>query len=231
MMVRTSMAAYLIVPSLGWLFAPVSASQSSLRSAQQPAPPLHDRVRAAGAHLDEALEMGDVASADLSELASRSPLIVIGPVLASRSRLAPDERNVATEVALLVRECPKGAVAPGSLLYIRAPGGTHRFADGRTARQTVAGFRMIRSASVYVLFLRPTPLPVHNLETMPSPAGAELYRARHELAVGPQGIFELDFASGVVIPAASRSDHPLAARYRNTAITGFLSELHRAVPR
>lgn len=207
---------------------PAAAPQ---RGAAKTAPLMYDRVKAAGSHLDETLDAGDVPVANLAELASRAPVVIVGRILGMRSRLAADQVHIATEVAIHVQESLKGPVLLGSLIYYRVPGGSHRFADGRTARQVVPGFRSVRTNATYVLFLRPV-LPAPG---GPAGRGAQPNRsperAQYELAAGHQGQFELQFDSRTVVPAPGGKDHPLAIRYADMAVTDFLVALHRAVGR
>jgi hypothetical protein len=194
-------------------------------------PLLYDRVRAMGSHLDETLDAGDVPYASLAELASRAPVIVIGRTRGLRSRLAADEVGIATEIALSVQECLKGPVPPGSLIYFRVPGGFHRFPDGRTARQALPGFRAVRTDATYVLFLRPIPPAQGTPADVRARRTSDPYRAEYELAAGDQGRFELQVASGTVVPAPGGMDHPLVSRYAGMSVTDFLVELSRAVAR
>jgi len=195
------------------------------------APLLYDRVKAAGSHLDEALDAGDVPVANLAELGSRASVVVVGRILGTRSRLAADQQHVTTEVAVHVQESLKGPVVLGSVIYCRVPGGAHRFADGRTARQTAPGFRMPRPRATYVLFLQPIRPGVSGIvgRGAQAPRGPE--RADYELATGLQGQFELQFERGTVVPAPGGKDHPLAVRYADMPVTDFLAELHRTVGR
>jgi|WetSurMetagenome_2_1015567.scaffolds.fasta_scaffold164126_3 hypothetical protein len=192
-------------------------------------PSLHDRATAAGSHLVEPLTAGDIPIATLSELASRAPVVVVGRVLGARSRLAPDGRGIVTEVAIHVHESLRGGASLGSLVYFRVPGGSHRFADGRTAKQVVPGFRSFRMGATYVLFLRPIRPAVDEPAAVRAARDSGAYRAQYELASGPQGQFELLFEGGTVVPGPGGKDHPLVFRYADMAVSDFLVELHRAI--
>ncbi len=213
-------------------------SQGWAQPAQLPAatrtgmtPTLHERATAAGGRVSEALEPGDLPMANLAELARRSPVVIVAYVMGLRSQLAQDHQGVHTEVALRVVESVKGTVRGGAIVYARMPGGAHRFDDGQTARQTVPGFRTVQPEATYVLFLRPIRVSPPVRTASPGGASGRVYRAQYELAAGLQGVFQLDFAGGTVVPAAVSPDHPLAAGYGTTTVVDFLTELHQSFVR
>jgi len=189
-------------------------------------PTLSERTSAAGGRLQERIDPGDVPVITLDELTARAPVVIIGRALAMRSRLGADERHVNTEVAFSVHSRVKGTVQPGALVYVRAAGGSHRYPDGRTVHQIVAGFRTFRVDATYVVFLRPL-IPGRSA---PAVNRGQLFpeRAQYELAAGPQGAFELDYSTSAVIPAAGAPEHPLATRYATVSLRDFLRELFRA---
>jgi hypothetical protein len=189
-------------------------------------PSLSERTSAAGGRLQERIDPGDVPVVTIDELTARAPVVIIVRALGVRSRLGADERHVATEVAFSVHSRVKGAVQPGALVYVRTAGGSHRYPDGRTVHQIVAGFRTFRVGATYVVFLRPL-IPGRS---SPAVKREQLFpeRAQYELAVGPQGAFELDYSTGAVIPAAGVPEHPLATRYATASLRDFLRELFRA---
>lgn len=187
-------------------------------------------VESSGRHLREALDPGDVPVAALDELASRTPIVVVGRTLGLRTRLAADRRLIATEVALLVQDSLRGLVPAGTVIYIRVPGGSHRLDTGQILTQGAAGFRFIKPATTYVLFLRGLS-PVQAVSAGSAARVGRPFRAEYELAMGQQGQFELDFANDAVVPAAIDRKHPLMARYGVMAVPEFLSELRRVVLR
>jgi hypothetical protein len=189
-------------------------------------PTLSERTTAAGGRWQERIDPGDVPIATLDELTARAPVVIVGRVLGARSRVGADDREVATVVAVSVHAVVKGAVLPEALLYVRTPGGSHRYADGRTVHQTVAGYRSFRVGGAYLVYLR----PLRPATSVPAGKRGPLSpdRAQYELAVGPQGAFELDYTAGTVTPAAAALDHPLAVRYATASLRAFLREAFRA---
>jgi hypothetical protein len=198
--------------SLAWLVSQASAvprEQPPSSAQAKTAGLLYDRVEAVGARLEERLELGDIPHANLA-----------------RSSLAANERQIDTDVAIRVQERVKGSIPGGALVYVRLPGGAHRFPDGRTARQVITGFRAVRPDATYVMYLRPIDAPEAARTGEARRVDGRPRRAQFELAVGPQGLFELDFDRDVVVPAALHLDHPLAMRYATMPVAEFLTELH-----
>jgi hypothetical protein len=182
-------------------------------------------------YLREGLDNGDVPVADVAELGGRAFAVVVGRTLEARSHLTRDGQGVVTEVACLVQARMKGPLSPGKLIYILAPGGLHRFADGRIVNQHPAEFRSLQAAGTYVLFLRPIRAPANAEVGRPEREGALPFRAEYELSAGPQSAFRVDAEGGVIEPAAVSRTHPLAVRYANRPVSEFLNEVSRALHR
>jgi len=212
---------------------PVAAGQGPAARAAKDLRTLHDRVPPGAAHLDEAVDNGDLPVATLEELAGRTPIVIVGRVFETRTRLTADKRQLGTEVAVRVQARMKGPVAPGELIYLRVPGGKHRFVDGRTVNQFVPGFRSMQAGGMYVLFLRPIPgaAPAVGRGRASGGKAPRPDRATYELAAGPQGVFAVEGPGAYVVPSAPNLMHPLTARYANVTVTDFLTEVSRSIPR
>ena len=209
------------VAVLGASAASDSYAQRANAQARPSLGPLHERASRAGGHVTEVLRDDSAAMhGTVRELAGRSPVIVIGTVLGRRAHLAADGARVQTDVALKVQEAVKGTVARGAVIRISVAGGSHRFADGTTARQYQWGYRPVRDHAQYLFFLRET--------AMRTPLRGDVV---YELAQGPQSQFELDFAADSVTPAVGEARHPIAVRYRGHSAQRLLVELHAAAPR
>lgn len=179
---------------------------------------LHDRAQLAGGTLLEPYpDDGDVTSATVAELFRRSPIVVIGKVLAQRAHLSADGQRVTTDIAVDSQEVLRGPVVVGQVVRISLPGGSHRFADGVIVHQTTAGYQKPNVGGTHVLFLR---------EARPALSD----KTEYELAVGKQGQIELDFANGKVIPGFGGAEmlDPIATKTRKTPLAEFLVELHAA---
>jgi hypothetical protein len=209
----------------------VAGGQGPAARAARDARTLHDRVPPGASHLDEAVENGDLPVASLDELAGRAPVVIVGRVLQARTRLTSDGRGLATELAVSVQARMKGPVPPGQLIYIRVPGGKHRFPDGRTVNQFVPGFRSPQTGGLCVLYLRPIAAAAAGNGRASGAPTRLPHRAAYELAAGPQGMFVVDAPGDRVVPAAVNRSHPLAARFANVTVTDFLSEVSRSILR
>ncbi|OFW07491.1 MAG: hypothetical protein A3H96_07070 [Acidobacteria bacterium RIFCSPLOWO2_02_FULL_67_36] len=211
-----------LVATAVFVLAPIAiAAQQAASSQAARTATLHERTKAAGGRLTEAVpDEGESPCATLAELAARSPLIVIGEVLAHRAHLASDQARVTTDVVVKVQERVRGPVAAGALITVTMPGGSYRFPDGAIVHQPRPGYRPIRDRARYLLFLRES-----------RPRTIVRGTVAYELALGPQGQFELDFEKDAVTPAAGERSHPLASRYGGLRIRQLLTELHAAVPR
>ena len=220
---------------------------------QQQKSHLHDRAKQGGGKLVEKFKADrSAAYPNLTEIAKRSTAIIIGHTVANRAHLTTDGNFITTDFSVVVKEVTAAeiesaipeffdiqaemvedigheAVEPGvgvgradllnnglragSVVLVSLPGGAHRFEDGVTAFLYAGNYRPAENGKTYVFFL--------------DKMGA--VSKGWELAGGIQGQFELDFASGKVIPAGTAGHDPLVDRYRDKPIKDLLVELHQAV--
>ncbi len=200
---------------------PVAVNVSGRGTSDIPGTPgvtLRDRAELAGRILVEPYpDCGEVTSASVAELFRRSPIVVIGKVMAQRAHLAADGQSVTTDIAVDTQEVLRGPIVPGQVVRVSLPGGSHRFDDGIIVHQTTPGYQKPHTGGTYVLFLRESRPPLSD-------------KTEYELAVGKQGQFELDFTGGRVIPGFEGGElvDAIATRARKTPLAGFLVELHAA---
>jgi hypothetical protein len=220
-MTKIAISAMVLLVGFGGELSSGTVEAANAAAPQAPAGLLHDRAIRAGGQLVEVLaDEGHSPCATIAELAARAPVIVIGKSLGHRMHLAPDGGSITTDTVIKVQEAVKGGVVPGALITVSVRGGSHRFADGATARQVRRGYRPMRDGAHYLLFLHESPARVIS-------RGAVVY----EFVLGPQGQVELDFDNDTAVPAAGEPSHPLAARYSKASVRQILSELHAGVPR
>lgn len=175
---------------------------------------LHDRAARGGGRLVEKFRAErSVIYPNLAELARHSNAIVIGRAVNHRERLTNDGNSVTTDVSVVVQEVAKGNLRQGNVVRVSLPGGAHRFEDGVTAVLYADNYRPVRNGKTYVFFLD---------RRGPVSRG-------YELTGGIQGLFELSFDSGKVIPADTMPVDPIVRQFSNATIRDFLVELHRAV--
>jgi hypothetical protein len=197
-------------------FVIVALAGSSPGTFAQSPKTLQERARANAGTLTEQLAVRAAPQlVTLADMCARSPIVVVGTVMARRGHLSKDGATVQTDLALRVQDVVKGTVRAGSVLYVAVPGGSFRFTDGAKVHQVTNGYLRPRPGHQYVLFLRP----------LVAAAGA---KADYELALAAQGQFELDRSVDKVRPANTDRHSSLAKRYTNMKVAPFLAELHRA---
>jgi hypothetical protein len=154
-----------------------------------------------------------VTYANVEELAKRSEVIVVGRTIAHKARLRPDGKLVTEDFVVKVLDVIKGDLPSRTSVTVSVPGGSYRFPDKTHAVVIPTSYQRPEDLRIYVFFLN---------KKGPDSKG-------YDLASESQGLF--DVTSGKVQPADQVKEHPVVMKYREMDAPGFLSEIHRAVPR
>jgi len=201
---------------LGGLYSAGVIAQNVNPKSVKPKVTLHDQAKKAGGKfvLKYKPNRGTVYP-NVSELAKRSDLIVVGRVVSHKANLTPDESFITQDFLVKVQEVIKGDSPRGASLLVSLPGGTHRFPDGVFAVMAPVGFKQPEDGGLYVLFLK-------NKKKDSAFKGQRLVSE-------DQGLFAL--TNDGVQPADLTPDDPISVKYRKMTPALFLREIHKAVPR
>jgi hypothetical protein len=134
--------------------------------------------------------------ANLDELASLSPIIVIGWADSNKCRLTVDGRSIETLYDVRIESMIKGNLAAGNSITVTVPGGKVGFADGAWAQVDTPGFLPPQPAHRFVWFLRESK---ENSGTF-------------ELSQGPLSLFDLRPPVGAYVQT-SGNQKSMLARY------------------
>lgn len=148
--------------------------------------------------------------ANLTELAARSDVIVIGRTLTHHPMLTAGGNMIINDFVVRIQEVFKGKIPNGTSIVVSVPGGAYKFPDGTRAAVIAQGYREPQDRQMYAFFLK-------------RHANSKQYRLISEA----QGLFAL--TSSGVEPADLEGSDPVVVNYRGKSSSDFLNGLHQAV--
>jgi len=148
-----------------------------------------------------------VIAPNLRQLSRRSTDVIIGRVLANYSQLNSAKDEVQKFLTVFVQMVYKGTVVNAGQITIKTLGGSWLYSDGVSLTWMPVGETSPLDGKSYIFFLTKD----GDGNYIPS--------------LGAQGVFEMDFEIGVIVPIDMNKRDPVVAKYANAPLQEFMDEI------
>jgi len=153
-----------------------------------------------------------VLAPNLRHISRHSTDVIVGNVLQTLSYLNDSGDEIDKFVTVLVQQVFKGTAVSGGRITIKRSGGTWLYGDGTIVTWAPLGEAPELNGKSYVFFLVKDNDSKHYVPSL-----------------GAQGVLELDFKTGVIIPTDLNRRNPLVMKYLNSPLQDFLDEVQSVV--